>query len=159
MSDARSTVNAWLAQWEALQGPGALQLDERGLLGLQTDSGLQIELEVPEAPAWLYLRAALRRVPEHGREAWYGFLLARNFLCQSTGGAVFALDAEQQQLALTWCQPVALLDAQAFSEAVMGFIDQALHWSEALAHGLPDEMPEPDQGMGLALSPLGMTRA
>lgn len=155
MTEALLTVNAWLAKLDTLDGSGPLQLDDRGLLGLQTDSGLQIELEVCSEPPWLYLRAALRPLPTNEREAWYGFLLGRNFLCQSTGGAAFAIDAEHQQLALTWCQPLALLDAQGFADALMGFIDQAIAWSARLDQGLPAELDTPQADLPIT----GMVRA
>ena len=132
MSAARATVQSWLDALAHQEGITDLRLDERGLLGLQTDSGLQIELEVPAESGLLYLRAGLGELPAQDRESVLTQLMSFNFLLDQAGGATFALDAERQQLALSVCQGLGHLDATDFANLLQGFIAAAVDWQDKI---------------------------
>ena len=134
MTPAQQAVAGWLGQWVAVEGSDPWVLDERGMLGLQTDQGLQIELEVPAEGALLFLRAALGPLPQHDPEAVYAKLLALNFLQQQAGGASFAIDEEQHHLALSLCQGIAHLDGTDFANLLSGFIAAAVDWHDKVNH-------------------------
>lgn len=133
MSPAQLMVQAWLAEMARLEESGPWTLDERGLLGLQTDQGLQIELEVPADADLLYLRAPLGPLPQQDRESVFEKLLALNFQPDQAGGASFAIDAEQHQLALSLCQGIRHLDATDFANLLRSFIAAVVDWRSALA--------------------------
>ena len=134
MSPGQKTVAAWLGQWVAVEGSDPWVLDERGMLGLQTDQGLHIELEVPADGGVLFLRAALGPLPQQDGEAVYAKLLALNFLQQQAGGASFAIDEEQHQLALSICQGIAHLDGTDFENLLRGFVSAAVDWHDKVNH-------------------------
>ena len=134
MTPAQQTVAGWLGQWVAVEGSDPWVLDERGMLGLQTDQGLQIELEVPAEGELLFLRAALGPLPQHDPEAVYAKLLALKFLQQQAGGASFAIDEEQHHLALSLCQGIAHLDGTDFANLLRGFVAAAVDWHDKVNH-------------------------
>jgi len=133
---SQDSVNRWLADFAQAEGLADLQLDERGLIGLQVDSALEIEIEVPPDQGLLYLRAGLLPLPAQEREAVYARLLERNFLLQDCGGAAFAIDSDRAELALSLCQPIGKLDGLDFNNLLRGFIDMALHWQGKLTQEL-----------------------
>lgn len=130
MSPGQQAVQAWLSELALTDGAGPLGLDERGLLGLQTDQGLQVELEVPAEGDLLFLRANVGPLPQLHAEAVYAKLLSLNFMPLFAGGASFAIDAEQQQLALSLCQGIGHLDATDFANLLRGFIAASVDWQE-----------------------------
>jgi hypothetical protein len=144
---SQDSVNHWLADFAQAEGIADLQLDERGLIGLQVDSALEIEIEVPSEQDLVYLRAGLLPIPAQDRESVYARLLERNFLLQDSSGAAFAIDADRAELALSLCQPVSKLDGLDFANLLRNFIDVALRWqaqlTQELQAGLPEDGPAP----------------
>lgn len=139
---SQDSVNQWLAQFAQAEGLTDLQLDERGLIGLQVDSALEIEIEVPHDQSLLYLRAALLPIPPQDRELVYARLLERNFLLQDSNGAAFAIDADRAQLALSLCQPIGRLDGLDFANILRSFIDISLLWQTQLTQELQAARPQ-----------------
>ena len=129
---SQDSVNQWLAQFAQAEGLADLQLDERGLIGLQVDSALEIEIEVPPDQDLVYLRSALMPIPAQDRESVYARLLERNFLLQDSSGAAFAIDADRAQLALSLCQPIGKLDGLDCANLLRSFIDISLRWQTQL---------------------------
>ena len=138
---SQDSVNRWLADFAQAEGLADLQLDERGLIGLQVDSALEIEIEVPPDQDLVYLRSALMPIPAQDRESVYARLLERNFLLQDSSGAAFAIDADRAQLALSLCQPIGKLDGLDFAHLLRSFIDISLHWQMQLTQGLQAAVP------------------
>lgn len=130
----QDSVNGWLAAFAQAEGLADLQLDERGLIGLQVDAALEIEIEVPLEQDLVYLRSTLMPIPAQDRESVYAWLLKRNFLLQDSGGAAFAIDADRAQLALSLCQPIGRLDALDFANLLRGFINISLRCQAQLIH-------------------------
>ena len=139
---SQDSVNQWLAQFAQAEGLADLQLDERGLIGLQVDSALEIEIEVPPDQGLLYLRAALLPIPLKDRELVYARLLECNFLLQDSSGAAFAIDADRAQLALSLCQPIRRLDGLDFANILRSFIDISLLWQTQLTQELQAARPQ-----------------
>jgi len=129
---SQDSVNRWLADFAQAEGIADLQLDERGLIGLQVDSALEIEIEVPSEQGLVYLRAGLLPIPAQDRESVYARLLERNFLLQDCGGAAFAIDADRAELALSLCQPIGKIDGLDFANLLRNFIEMALRWQTQL---------------------------
>jgi hypothetical protein len=129
---SQDSVNRWLADFAQAEGIADLQLDERGLIGLQVDGALEIEIEVPSDQGLVYLRAGLLPIPAQDRESVYARLLERNFLLQDCGGAAFAIDADRAELALSLCQPIGKIDGLDFANLLRNFIEMALRWQTQL---------------------------
>lgn len=138
---SQDSVNRWLADFAQAEGLPGLQLDERGLIGLQVDSALEIEIEVPSDHDLVYLRAGLLPIPGQDRESLYARLLERNFLLQDCSGAAFAIDADRAQLALSLCQPIGKLDGLDFAHLLRNFIDISLQTQTQLTQELQADGP------------------
>jgi hypothetical protein len=140
---SQDSVNRWLADFAQAEGIADLQLDERGLIGLQVDGALEIEIEVPTDQGLVYLRAGLLPIPAQDRESVYARLLERNFLLQDCGGAAFAIDADRAQLALSLCQPIGKIDGLDFANLLRNFMEMALRWQTQLTEELQATAAQP----------------
>lgn len=139
---SQDSVNRWLADFAEAEGLPGFRLDERGLIGLQVDSSLEIEIEVPSDQGLVYLRAGLLPLPAQDRESVYARLLERNFLLQDCSGAAFAIDADRAQLALSLCQPIGKLDGLDFAHLLRNFIDVSLQTQTQLTQELQADGPQ-----------------
>lgn len=115
----------------ALLGLNDLELDDQGGLGLYLPNGLEIGLRQSEDRTELLVFAVLRVIDDVDLEA--PTLLRGSLLGERTAGASLSIgeDAEGRDCLVIWRSFVlALLDTQAFADALGRFAEAALAWRD-----------------------------
>jgi len=129
-------VNSWLGDL-AHQIDTPLMLNEYNVCAIGHVSGIDCIIEAPATHGLVLLRAALLPWPRPEAQAAERFL-ELHFLGLKTGGASFAIDAEERELVLWMSRRLAALDSNSFSSMVAEFLEQAAWWKNTL---LADDDP------------------
>lgn len=143
MQSANEThiVNSWLADLSHQIGV-PLVLNEEKVCAIGHVSGLDCIVEAPEAQGLILLRAALMPWPPQTPISAEQ-LLTDCFLGLKTGGAAFAIDAEERELVMWMSRRLAALDADSFMVLIAEFLDHATNWRDALLSGRSAAPPTP----------------
>ena len=129
-SDEHKKVNDWLR----ILGDRvrlSLKLDEEGLCAVGHLSGIDCALEVPEGCGKLYLRAPLLPLGTNS-EAALRFCMSKHFLGVSTGGAIFAIDPQDDMIVLWQARDLEGLELETFAVLLIDFFEAAQHWKDEL---------------------------
>lgn len=128
ISDDRKRVNAWLHQ-SAIRSHLEIELNDEGLCAIGHASGIDCALELPEGSGKLYLRAPLLSLQQASATRLRN-CLAEHLLGVRTGGAIFAIDEQEDCLLLWQDASIAQLDAQSFAQWLVDFLRTASFWQE-----------------------------
>lgn len=114
-ASARARVNHWL---HAAMPHLGLELDDAGVCGIGHECGLECTVEVPEPGEQVFLRIGLINLAGID-DAQLRRCMSEHLLGLHSGGAVYAIDPDEQQLVVWEAHPVALLDAASFAQVLV----------------------------------------
>jgi hypothetical protein len=151
------TLDELVSGLGALLGLNELEFDDQGGLGLYLPNGLEIGLRRSEDGSELLAFAVLRVIDDLDAEA--PALLRSSLLGERSGGACLSVgeDAEGRDCLVLWRSfAVALIDVQAFADALGRFAEAALIWRDgdsAVADALTEsENPPAIPALGMAFA-------
>lgn len=131
-----------LTEFGRRYGIERLALDETGRCALVLDGGRRLVIHQPAgsgAAVFLRMPLAMPALPEAGQAGLYRRLLEANLLGQGTGGAVFSIDVEAEDLELHRRVPLTeRLGTAEFAGEVETLYGAAEHLAQEFGLGFPD---------------------
>jgi hypothetical protein len=148
MSDgnAKTRLDALLADFGVRTGSTGLATDENGIATLSVDGRLQVSMLVDPGLDKLIVWIVLGQLPRDNTEAALRGLLEANLFWQHTEGATIGLMPEGGEVVLAIREPMASLDGGVLVALVNALVDRAGTLSAFLT-ATPRPRPASDQAV------------